>query len=82
MGQSRIKFIFMAQGWVSEIKKDLQMKFDGRKPRIFLKHPVPSKLIGKLNRYLNSKVKKQRTHKYGDSSKPSCWKMRSSWLDT
>jgi CRISPR-associated protein Cas1 len=50
-------------------EKDLQVKFDGRKPRIFLRHPASSRLIAKLNKYLNSKVKKQRTHKYGHSSK-------------
>ena len=50
-------------------EKDLQMKFDGRKPRIFLRHPASSRLIAKLNRYLNSKVKKQRTHKYGSRSR-------------
>jgi CRISPR-associated protein Cas1 len=50
-------------------EKDLQMRFDGRKPRIFLKHPASSRLIEKLNRYLNTKVKKQRTHKYGSRSR-------------
>lgn len=50
-------------------EKDLQMRFDGRKPRIFLKHPVSSRLIAKLNKYLNSKVMKQRTHKYGSRSR-------------
>ena len=50
-------------------EKDLQVKFDGRKPRIFLRHPESSRLIAKLNKYLNSKVKKQRTHKYGSRSR-------------
>jgi CRISPR-associated protein Cas1 len=50
-------------------EKDLQVKFDGRKPRIFLRHPMSSRLIAKLNKYLNSKVMKQRTHKYGSRSR-------------
>jgi len=50
-------------------EKDLQVKFDGCKPRIFLRHPVSSRLIAKLNEYLNSKVMKQRTHKYGSRSR-------------
>jgi len=50
-------------------EKDLQVRFDGPKPRIFLKHPASSRLIAKLNEYLNSKVKKQRTHKYGSRSR-------------
>ncbi len=48
---------------------DLQMRFDGRKPRIFLRHSASSRLIAKLSRYLNSKVMKQRTHKYGSRSR-------------
>ena len=50
-------------------EKEFHMKFDGRKPRIFLSHSASSRLIAKLNKYLNRKVKKQRTHKYGDSSR-------------
>jgi CRISPR-associated protein Cas1 len=49
--------------------KELQMRFDGRKPRIFLRHPASSRLIAKLNKYLNGKVMKQRTHKYGSRSR-------------
>jgi CRISPR-associated protein Cas1 len=50
-------------------KGDLQAKYHQGKPRIFLKHPESSKLIAALNTHLNRRAGKQRTHKYGSSSK-------------
>ena len=48
---------------------DLEAKYHQGKPRIFLKHPESSKLIAELNTHLNRRAGKQRTHKYGSSSK-------------
>jgi CRISPR-associated protein Cas1 len=60
---------FLVEYCRSPSEKDLHVKFDGCKPRIFLRHPASSRLIAKLNKYLNSKVMKQRTHKYGSRSR-------------
>ena len=49
--------------------RDLEAKYHQGKPRIFLKHPESSKLIAELNTHLNRRAGKQRTHKYGSSSK-------------
>ena len=40
-----------------------------KKPRIFLKHTESSRLISELNLFLETKVKKQRTRKFGNYSK-------------
>ncbi|MCJ7759798.1 CRISPR-associated endonuclease Cas1 [Candidatus Bathyarchaeota archaeon] len=49
-------------------EKDLQPKYEDGKPRIFLKYPESSKLIGAVNTCLGSRVEKQRTRKYGSYS--------------
>ena len=50
-------------------KKDFEAKYDGNKPRIFLKHKESSKMISSLNSFLNFRIKKQRARKFGTSSK-------------
>jgi CRISPR-associated protein Cas1 len=49
--------------------KDVEVKYGGKHPRLFLKHEESSKLIAELNKYLNTKIKKQRTRRYGKTSK-------------
>jgi CRISPR-associated protein Cas1 len=49
--------------------RDLEAKYHQGKPRIFLKHPESSRLIAELNTYLSRRAGKQRTHKYGSSSR-------------
>ncbi len=51
------------------VKKDVEVKYGGKNPRLFLKHEKSSNLIAELNKYLNTKIKKQRTRKYGKTSK-------------
>ena len=50
-------------------KKDLEANYYGSFPRIFLKHEVSSKMIGELNSLLDTKIEKQRTRKFGESSR-------------
>jgi len=51
------------------VGRELEAKYHQGKPRIFLKHPESSKLIAALNTHLSRRAGKQRTHKYGASSK-------------
>ena len=50
-------------------KKDLEAHYKGRKPRIFLKHGESSKFISELNLLLDNMIDKQRSRKFGSSSK-------------
>ena len=50
-------------------KKDLEIIYKGKNPRIFLKHEQSSRLIAKLNSFLDTKIDKQRLRNFGTSSK-------------
>ena len=56
--------------YVRKLKtKDFEANYRSKKPRIFLKHKESSKLIAELNSFLENKIKKQRTRKFGNHSK-------------
>jgi len=56
--------------YVKKIKtKDFEANYRSKKPRIFLKHEESSKLIAELSSFLDTKIKKQRTRKFGNYSK-------------
>ena len=56
--------------YIKKLKtKDLEANYQTKKPRIFLKHNESSKLITDLNSFLDRKIKKQRSRKFGDYSK-------------
>lgn len=50
-------------------KKDLEANYQGSFPRIFLKHKISSQMIDELNSLLETKMVKQRTRKFGKSSR-------------
>ncbi len=56
--------------YVKKLKtRDFEANYRSKKPRVFLKHEESSKLISELNSFLDGKIKKQRTRKFGKFSK-------------
>ena len=56
--------------YMSKLKtKDFEANYRSKKPRVFLKHNESSRLISELNLFMDTKVKKQRTRKFGKYSK-------------
>ena len=56
--------------YIKKLKtKEFEANYRSKKPRVFLKHQESSKLISELNSFLNDEIEKQRTRKFGSSSK-------------
>ena len=50
-------------------KKDLEVSYKGKNPRVFLKHSQSSRLITELNSFMDMNIEKQRTRKFGTNSR-------------